>query len=88
MKKHQFLFLGHRAEGWYVPGGGLSRLWRVLRGSESNVELELCEDVPLHRVVQPPPHLQLLFIVSLPVLSLGEELIDAWLQFLQNLIIE
>ena len=73
---------------WYVPGGGLSRLLCVLRGSESNVELELCEDVPLHRVVQPSPHLQLLFIESLPVLSLGEGLIDAWLQFLQNLIIE
>lgn len=60
----------------------------MLRGSESNIELELCEDVPLHRVVQPSPHLQLLFIERLPILSLGEELIDAWLQFLQNLIRE
>ena len=61
---------------------------RLLRGSESNVELELSEDVPLHRVVQLPPHLQLLFIKRLPILCLGEELIDAWLQLLQHLIRE
>ena len=60
----------------------------MLRGSESNIELELCEDVPLHRVVQPSPDLQLLFIECLPILCLGEELVDTWLQFLQNLIRE
>lgn len=71
-----------RGASSHSPCGGVRQM---VGGEEPNVELELRQDMPLDRVVQTPPYLQLILVKCLPPLCLGEEFIHAWLQLLQNL---
>jgi len=66
----------------HSPCGGVGQM---VGGEEPNVELELRQDMPLDRVVQTPPYLQLILVKCLPPLRLGKELIHTWLQLLQHL---